>query len=289
MNRIVKKYDFFKTKYGDELLIDLIRLESLEKYISEGCPHYLTYYDITLVTGGKGFFNIDHDKYPIQEGIVLFSSPGQIRHWDFELLPTGYVLIFEEEFLSCFLNDSQFISNLKYFNTLSNQPELELAGPDTRYLIKLMEDIEQEVRTFNENDKQILRAQLYQTLVWLNRKYITIYPDNGKNDFNRYIRQYTELVNREFIHHHAVSYYARALSVTEGHLNDLCKSHLGINAKQYIQNRIITEAKRLLLYSDLQVCEIALHLNFEDVSYFVRKFRQVTGMTPLSFRKTKNP
>ena len=289
MNKAVKKYDFFKTKYGNELLIDLIRLESLEKYITEGCPHYLTYYDITVLTGGKGVFCIDQYKYPIQQETVLFSSPGQIRYWDIELLPTGYVLIFEEEFLSCFLNDSQFISDLKYFNNYSCQPKLTLLADDAGYLIKLMENIEKEIETFGSNDQHLLKALLCQALVWLNRKYSAVNPSNGSEDFNRYIRQYIKLVNRKFCIHHSVSYYAEALNITSGHLNDLCKSHLGISAKQYIQNRIIIEAKRLLLYSDLQVVEIASRLNFEDPSYFVRKFRQVTGSTPLSFRESKNP
>jgi AraC-like DNA-binding protein len=289
LKRTIKKYDFFKTKYGDELLIDLVRLESLEQYLAGDCPHYLTYYDITLLTGGKGFFNIDQYQYPIQENIVLFSSPGQVRYWNFELLPAGYVLIFEDEFLSCFLNNARFVESLKYFNTWSSPPELILAEADSQYLIKLMNDIEQEVKTFSSNDKQILRALLYQLLIWLNRKYTAAYPSAAKDDFNRYIRQYIRLVDREFAQQHFVSYYADALSITTGHLNDLCKSHLGTNAKQFIQNRIITEAKRLLLYSDFQISEIAQRLNFEDASYFVRKFRQVTGVTPLSFREIKNP
>jgi len=289
LKKTIKKYDFFKTKYGDELLIDLVRLESLEKYLTEDCPHYLSYYDITLLTGGKGFFSIDQFRYSIRENIVLFSSPGQVRYWDYELLPKGYVLLFEEEFLSCFLNDARFVEGLKFFNAGSNPPELTLEEADSQYLIKVMQDVEQEVRTFSSNDKQILRALLYQVLVWLNRKYTAIYPSDDKTDFNRHIREYISLVNREFARQHSVSYYADALSITSGHLNDLCLSHLGTGAKQFIQNRITTEAKRLLLYSDLQVAEIAQRLNFDDASYFVRQFRQTTGMTPLAFRKIRNP
>lgn len=288
LERTVKRYDFFKTKYGDELLIDLIRLESLEKYITEGCPHYLTYYDITLLTGGQGTFRLDQYIYPIEPGSVLFSSPGQIRYWDFDRLPAGYVLIFEAEFLSSFLNDVSFISHLKYFNVHSSPPELTLSGSDTGYLITIMQNMEQEIKYLSTNDQHILRALLYQVLVWLNRRYISAYSSDGTEDLNRYIREYTKLVNSEFCSHHAVAYYADRLNITKGHLNDLCKAHLGISAKHYIQNRIITEAKRLLLYSDMQVTEIASCLNFNDPSYFVRKFRQTTGVTPLIYRETRN-
>lgn len=288
MNGIVKKYDFFKTKYGDELLIDLIQLESLERYIIEYPTHCLSYYDVTLITGGCGSFSIDHYRYPIEPGTILFLSPGQVRQWDVELFPTGYVLLFEEEFLSCFLNDAQFVRGLKYFNIGSFPPAFSLSEPDTQSLIKLFKDIKQEISTFNIADKHILRALLYQVLIWLNRKYNALFPDTSTKDSNRHIRLFVDLVNREFARHHSVTYYADALSITAGHLKDLCKSHLGVSAKQYIQNRAIVEAKRLLLYSDLQVCEIALRLNFDDTSYFVRQFKHSTGVTPLSFRKAKN-
>jgi AraC family transcriptional regulator, transcriptional activator of pobA len=94
---MVKLYNFFKTKYGDELLIDLMRLEWLEKYINEGYPHQLSYYDITIIASGKGSFSVNHHKHELSPGQVFFSSHRQIRHWETTEIPTGYVLIFEEE------------------------------------------------------------------------------------------------------------------------------------------------------------------------------------------------
>ncbi len=285
----VKKYDFFKTKYGDELLIDMIPLQKLEPYLREGFPHYLTYYDITLLTGGQGHFCIDQYRYPIRSGTILFSSPGQVRHWNIETLPEGYVLLFEEEFLTRFLNDLQFINDLKYFNTGNNPPMLDMSADDVQHLTRLMKNMGQEIETFSSNDQHILQALLYQTLVWLNRKYSAAYRTAETENNNRYISKFPKLVNEKFREHHSVSYYAESLNVTSGHLNYLCKLHLGTNAKQVIQNRIMLEAKRLLLFSDITIDEIAIQLRFEDTSYFVRKFRQVTGSTPLSFRRTKNP
>lgn len=289
MKRGVDKYDFYKTKYGDELLIDLVHLEKLEKYIEKEYPHYLTYFDITLLTGGKGFFHIDQYQYPIQGGTLLFSSPGQIRYWDIELLPTGYVLLFEEEFLSHFLNDLHFIDDLKYFNASHHPPKLDLEASDMQYVIQLMENIEQEIKTISLNDTHILQALLYQILAWLSRRYSTTYQTINDDHYNRYISRYSRLVNKNCKLHHSVSYYADCLNITSGYLNDLCNMHLGMNAKQYIQNRIIMEAKRLLLYTDLQVEEIASQLSFEESSYFIRMFRQHTGYTPLTYRQHKNP
>ena len=74
-NGMITEYDFFRTKYGEELLIDLIRLEDLEKYIKLSPVQRLSYYDITVVTDGKGTFTIDNHKQDLRQNLVFFSSP----------------------------------------------------------------------------------------------------------------------------------------------------------------------------------------------------------------------
>lgn len=285
---MIDKYDFFKTKYGNELLIDMIRLELLEKYISHGNPHVLSYYDITLLTGGKGTFSLDNLKFDFTPGRIIFSSPGQVRYWDIEAMPTGYVLIFEEAFLTSFLNDIHFIDNLKYFHNYTTSPEITISSDEQQFLIQLFQNIEQEIATFDRSDTHILKALLYQSLIWLNRKYTCIYPENTLNEINRHILMFRKLVESNFISHHNVSFYAGKLNITQGHLNDLCRKYLGVGAKQFIQNRIMTEAKKLICFTGSSVTEVASNLGFEDPSYFVRKFSKVTGQTPLNYRR-KNP
>lgn len=60
MNHNIPQYDFYKHKYGDELLIDVVPLNTIKKYLKEQPVHILTYYDITLITSGEGEFLIDH-------------------------------------------------------------------------------------------------------------------------------------------------------------------------------------------------------------------------------------
>lgn len=54
MNHNIPQYDFYKHKYGDELLIDVVPLNTIKKYLKEQPVHILTYYDITLITSGGG-------------------------------------------------------------------------------------------------------------------------------------------------------------------------------------------------------------------------------------------
>lgn len=282
---MIKQYNFHKTKYGDELLIDLIQLEDLQSYIAESPTHSLTYYDITLISDGHGTFNIDRQSEPIEKGRVFFSSPGQVRQWIFNAMPRGYVLIFEEEFLCTFFSDAQFVQNLSYFSCYEVQSSIVLTPAEYCQLESLMQNIKDEICRYQIKDKHILRALLYQILMLLNRIYTSQYPASHVCQANRYIQKFVCLVNTNYQHNRSVDFYAQHLNITPGHLNDLVKQHTGISAKQHILNRTMLEAKRLLSYTELSVDEIATHLNYESTSYFVRAFRNNTNQTPLRFRK----
>ncbi len=93
-----------------------------------------------------------------------------------------------------------------------------------------------------------------------------------------------ELVDEHYLTESGVEFYADKLAVTSNYLNRLVKQNLGQSIKQYIQNRRIDEAKRLLRYTELSVADIAEQLNFETSSYFVRAFSKVTKTTPLKYR-----
>lgn len=102
MNLNIPQYDFYKHKYGDELLIDVVPLNTIKKYLKEQPVHILTYYDITLITSGEGEFLIDHQANRVKPQDIIFTRPGEIRKWDDKTIQDGFALIFEEEFLLSF-------------------------------------------------------------------------------------------------------------------------------------------------------------------------------------------
>jgi len=286
---MITQYDFFRTKYGEELLIDLIHLEDLDKYIKLSPIQRLSYYDITVITRGNGTFTIDDHEHILKQGNVFFSSPGQIRKWTTTETPQGYVLIFEDEFLCTFFNDTHFVHNLPYYNSHEHPRVLPLEPNDYNQLIILLKDIQTEITSFKTNDKHILRALLYQILVLLSRKFISTYPASQKRPVNNYVSRFIQLVDRNHHQYRAVDHYARELHITSGHLNSLVKDYFGISVKKYILNKNILEAKRMLQHTDMTIEQIATRLNYETTTYFVRTFRAHTNLTPLGFRKQANP
>jgi AraC-like DNA-binding protein len=281
-----KTFGFSRRKYGNELLIDLIRLESLEKYNRKTPRHFLSFYDITLIQEGAGKFALDDIDFPVEPNQLYFTAPAQVREWKVAESPRGLVLIFEEEFLCSFFSDPLFVKNLSFFRNKLAPPQLKLSDEQGRYLTNLLLQIEREIESSKET--HLLRALLYQALAWLNNVYRLAYRLTEKPQNPRVVR-FFQLVENHYCTEHVTSFYAEELCITPGYLNELVKSETGVSAKQYIINRLITEARRMLQFSETPVAEIAWKLGFEDSSYFVRLFRNEIGVSPLAFRKSKMP
>ncbi|WP_233193122.1 helix-turn-helix domain-containing protein [Acidimangrovimonas sediminis] len=81
-----------------------------------------------------------------------------------------------------------------------------------------------------------------------------------------------------------VADYARALALTPGHLNRLCRAATGETAGHHVETARITEARRLLAFTRIPVAEIGYSLGFADPSYFSRRFRAVCGESPGAYR-----
>ena len=82
MKNAIPRYNFYKTKYGSELLIDVVDLQYTRKFLTQGKVHILTYYDITFITEGEGEFTIGNRTHLAAPGDVFFSKPGEVRSWD---------------------------------------------------------------------------------------------------------------------------------------------------------------------------------------------------------------
>ena len=79
--------------------------------------------------------------------------------------------------------------------------------------------------------------------------------------------------------------YASMMNISPKHLNRVCSETLGKTTTDLITERIILEAKRLLIYSKNNFSEIAWSLGYEDYAYFSRLFKLKTGYTPSEFQK----
>jgi AraC family transcriptional activator of pobA len=92
------------------------------------------------------------------------------------------------------------------------------------------------------------------------------------------------LVDEFFRSEHQLGFYAEKLGMTVDRLNDHVKRATGVTAGHLIRQRLLTEAKRQLVFTSQPIHEIADELAFSDPSHFARFFRKHTGTTPHEFR-----
>jgi AraC family transcriptional regulator, transcriptional activator of pobA len=82
---------------------------------------------------------------------------------------------------------------------------------------------------------------------------------------------------------------ARAVSLSPGHLTTIVRRKTGRTVQEWIAERRMAEARRLLVQTDLAVEEIGRSVGYIDAGYFVRSFKHAHGMTPLVWRRASRP
>src|SRR5665213_2924444 len=99
------------------------------------------------------------------------------------------------------------------------------------------------------------------------------------------VEELRRLLDENFRKERLISFYAGKLAMTADRLNDHVKRATGVTAGHLIRQRVLTEAKRQLVFTGQPIHEISYDLAFSDPSHFTRFFRKQTGMTPQAFRE----
>lgn len=277
------RIDFHRTKYGREILIDVAWIHEMPTFIHAE-PHWLAFYDVTLITEGRGWFWLDGHRYRVSPGVVLFSTPGQVRRWDVTRLD-GLCLFFPSTFLEEFFSDPEFLHRLPYFHVPAESAGARLAPAERRRVRTQWTRMRRELLAWRSDSAHVLRARLYEELLRLARAYARAHATAVARTPHRLVLAFRQLVDQRAARAHGVGEYATVLGASTAHLTRLCKRHLGCTAKEVIESRLEVLARRALLFSERSAAQVAAHLGFRDPSYFTRFFRRRTGVTPARFRR----
>lgn len=127
-------------------------------------------------------------------------------------------------------------------------------------------------------------AQAGLASVWLERQ-MARQPAEEPDAARRLVARFSTLMEAEFRKGAGVGELAEMLGVTTTHLSRCCRLAGGRSAIDLLQDRRLSEARRLLVETDLPVHDIAAQVGFSSAAYFTRAFQQETGLAPSAFRK----
>lgn len=153
-------------------------------------------------------------------------------------------------------------------------------------LRSLFEEIEAEHGIWGQDRSVVLEALFRIVLVRLHRIFRKTQAHETSNRTPRLalVTQFETLVDRDYLLNRSVSNYAAELSITSTYLTRCVKAATGKTAGEIIDDRLLLEARRLIVFTDLPISEIGYRLNFSTPSYFTRFFTQRAGEKPTVFR-----
>ncbi len=272
---------------GDSLHIQRMPHFLLTDTNDNNSGHVHTFYEIIWFQEEGGTHTVDFQDYEVQKNSLFFLSPGQVHHFDGKTMHKGVLI----QFCTDFMRDEQASEDifLKYdvFNAQSSpccRVTDEVAALRLEQLVAQMEAELTERKAFAHTD--MLRSLVRQFLILVYRHgQCTASRLDAKRPMHRLYAQFRQLVEREYMHLHTVSEYAQRLNVSVRTLSLSVHECAATTPLVMINNRITLEAKRLLRYSPMIVKQVAQHLGYDDVSYFVKFFKRQTGVLPKEFRE----
>ncbi|AZZ36924.1 AraC family transcriptional regulator [Bdellovibrio sp. qaytius] len=257
-----------------------IRVETLSDRLKPKVdfPHRHDFYQLTFVTKGKGWHEIDFAKHKINGRQIFFMKPGQVHSWVFARGADGFVIEFTRESLPSLSSKSLFL--LKQMAMVSDALSFkkESQWKDFQIICELM------IKEYSLRSTQYevcLEGLLQNLLVQLIRVSDKVAQHNTSSSI---IDKFQKLVDENFKTQHLVGFYAKKMNMTPKALTMQVSRALKKAPKTVIQDRFILEAKRLLSYSDMSVAEVGYELGFEDANYFTRFFTKAAKVSPSNFR-----
>ena len=244
-------------------------------------PHSHEHYLLLFFTKGSGVHTIEQVEYPVNRGATFFMSPSEVHLWTISDDADGYVLLFNSSFYLMDALSKQYFK-LPFFRAKNKVRYMLLSEESIQEVEPLFKLMVSEYKAESRLMHSIIRSYLDALLYKLAN---LVEPTVQNNDEpSSMIPALEALIEDHFMEHQPATFYSEKLNILPEHLNKLTKKYLGKTVTTLIQERLITESKRLLAYTSLSVSEIAYQLNFSDNSYFNRFFKKTEKITPEQFR-----
>lgn len=288
-NNVFTQYDLEKDT-PNQIQFDIMEMPDFfrENGDAPKQAHIHTFYQIIWFQQGAGIHYVDFKEYPIVDNTLFFISPGQIHYFDDNENSKGIIIHFNESFLSDEGSSENVFLKYNVFNAFDAVPYYKVMPDDTQRLKYIVEEMKIEtgnIKAFAHKDYLKYLVKLFLIYVQRIGERGTGIPLCINNSSNRTLVRFRQLLEHHYRQMHTVKEYANRLNISTKTLTNCVYDSSRSTPLKIINERIILEAKRQLLHSDLKIKEIAFYLGFEDPSYFIKFFKRQTGYLPAEFRE----
>jgi AraC-like DNA-binding protein/mannose-6-phosphate isomerase-like protein (cupin superfamily) len=244
--------------------------------------HKHDFYFVLSVQEGNGIHEIDFVKHEVQDNSVFILRPGQVHSLELNAGCKGFLM----EFDLSFYHPKSTITDQRWRKATSRNV-CEVQAARFGKVSSILSNLLHEFNNKQEGYLEAIKANL--DLFFIEYVRQSANPKSIAENDNGYTQErfeaFTGLLEANICKMKSASQYADLLNMSSYQLNSITKVSVGKTVSDLINEHIILEAKRHLLATPNQVKEIADHLGYEDISYFIRFFRKHTGHSPESFRK----
>lgn len=236
-------------------------------------------------------FTVDYKDYRLTKGMILSLSALHILDdirigKNFE----GYALIISEKFILPIVEEMQIINKLT--TSIRTSPLLMLENDKMQLFIDIIERIKRGVKAKEHIlQKELIKNEVSNFILEIaDITYKTKYEGKKdtyqKNSKDSIAQNFIMLMIQHCKEQHEVSFYAKELCITPGHLSRVLNAFSGKSAMKWISDALISEAKILLRKPDINIQQISEELHFGEQSSFSKFFKKHNGVTPVEYRNS---
>jgi AraC family transcriptional regulator, transcriptional activator of pobA len=275
-NSVIEVYNLFgeSADLPDVVHCEMISVRSKKHNWVVTIHRHARLHQVLLIGSGGGQATLDGRAHVLRSMHIINVPVRHVHGFNFVPGTEGWVLTIAAEVL-----DEALLASEGLRNVLSHSA-LVRGTPQIRAIMK---QIFAEHAGRNFGRAHVLRALSAALIGLVAREVAHKHSEVGAPD-SELFRRFEALVEQQHLKHWSVSEYAEVLSVTPTHLNRVTRAATGDTASHLILNRIVQEARRNLVYTNLPVSKIAYALGFDDPAYFSRVYAAATGLSPRAFR-----
>lgn len=276
---------------ADDQVFDFVHIETIASRSSRHAwriaPHSHRHLgQVLFISAGGGEMTFEETRQPFTAPALIFVPQLAVHGFHFERGTRGYVLSYSEDVVRCARDAGDSLADRL---AECHRRVIVPFGPedDLSRLADLCGLLAEEHELGRDGHRLAMRACMTLLVVEAGRLAESRSRHQGVTLRRRdtTVDRLRALVEADFRRTRRLSDYADALGLTSDRLNDHCKRVAGVTAGHLVRQRVVTEAKRQLMFTGQSVGEIAYDLGFADPTHFTRFFRRYTGTTPQVFRE----